>query len=169
MPYVIGRRGRETYPEAPRGGSGGASFARNFASGPKGDTPISTEGNKIQWNAVDAGLPPTPADVPITPITSGVLLITGVIMVNNTGDTSVAVLINVQVENVSLPVPVTLGSTVEPGEGMAIPFMYETTPTDTPVGVTKNIQVLVTASVDGVSLLDQSSVIEVQEVSVATG
>lgn len=167
MAYLISRRGRgETYPERSLGGGGGgAAFARNFASGPKDDTP--TDGGRIQWNAVDAGSPPTPADVPITCAVSGVVLITGTLTLENDTDDPIVSDIIVQVDGVSIPVPVTLATTVQPHSSVVISFMFETTPTDTPIGVTKNIQVRVGG--DGTTLLSESSVIAVQEVSVATG
>ena len=55
MSYIIGRGryARETYPEKSTGGSASA-FARNYATGPKSSTVISSSGTEIPWNTIDS-------------------------------------------------------------------------------------------------------------------
>ncbi len=103
-------------------------------------------------------------DVPITPRATGVVRIMGVVTVSNASGSTISAQIVVQVGGVALPVPAAL-QTVIPNNGIAaIPFLAET---ELPIGSTSNIEIFVTGS--GGTILTDSSSIEVQEVSVATG
>lgn len=162
MAHRIGRKyASETYPERAGGGGAASAFARNFATGPKGSP---ATGVQIQWNSIDVGPDPS-GDIPITALSTGIMVISGVIGVSNTSGTLVLVTVAVQVEGVT--VTPTFQVTVPDGSFEAIPFLVETTPADTPVGVSKLIEVLVTG--DGATTPVDSSSISIQEVSVATG
>ena len=165
MSEFVGRTGSRrvySYPEAPRGGSPLSAFARNFATGPKGSPPT---GGQILWNSIDVGADPD-EDVPITPRATGILLIRGVVGVSNTSGAPVLVTVTVQIDDADL-VPLSFQVTVPDGSFESIPFQVETTPTDTPVGETHNIQVFVAG--DGATTPVDSSSISVEEVAVATG
>ena len=234
-------RAQHVYPDNPRAAAL-ALFARNFATGPKIDTAVST-GIQIPWNFIDseptfvfgvaAGgvtvtipgdvtgsfangdiielFPTVPVagpgvvrlvasnpafaagvttfdisapvdvtttvgairngtsnsvDVPITPRTTGVVKIQGVVLIGNETGAPVDVTVVIQVNGVNLPVPtqaaaVQLAATT----GLAtLPFLAETL---LPVGVTSLIQVAVAG--DGATLIAEDCSIEVQEVSFATG
>ena len=169
MTEFVGRTGSHrsySYPETRR--SGGSNFARNFATGPKSETGIE-DGIQIPWNAIDAGGTTPGPDVPITPLSTGVLLISGVVTAFNSSGAPLTVTVAIQVNGVSIPVPSDMSSLVEAGSSVAIPFMGETDPSDTPVGQTSNIQIFVTSDPDVGSLLTDSSALSIQEVSVATG
>jgi hypothetical protein len=168
MSEFVGRTGSlrvYSYPETRRGGSAEA-FARNHATGTKGGVPITVDGVQIPWNAIDVTPDPTPdEDVPITPLSTGVVLITGVATVSNTSGAPILVDVRVQIDDTNQVSH--FRTTIPDNSTAAIPFMTESDPIDTPVGVTTNIQVLVTG--EGALLVADGSVVEVQEVAVATG
>lgn len=104
-------------------------------------------------------------NVPITPRATGVVLVSGVVSIQNGTDAPIAAEITIQVDGASLSVPSFAGiDPLAPGETVTIPFLAET---DIPVGQTHNIEILVTA--DGADLIADASALSVQEVSVATG
>jgi hypothetical protein len=94
------------------------------------------------------------------------VLISGVVTVSNSSGSPILVTITVHIDDVAVSVP-HAATTVPDGSTVAIPFMAETTPADTPVGVTTNIQVFVDG--EDALLVADGSVVEVQEVAVATG
>lgn len=115
-----------------------------------------------------AGLISNSASVPITPRVTGVVRVSGVVTVQNQSGSPVSeVQIGVQVNGGPLLTPVSDIAPLLDGETITIPFLVETDPLDTPVGVTSNIQVLVDGS--GATVLASGSSIDVQEVSAATG
>lgn len=167
MTEFVGRTGSNrvySYPETRRGVSPLTAFARNFATGPKAGISIGDPGIQVQWNSIDVGVDPD-EDVPITPISTGIVRISGVIAVSNDPGAPVSILVEIQVDDVTLPIPLTLYSTVADAGQVAIPFLAEVT---LPIGVTSNIQIFVTGDA-GTALMQESSSIEVQEVAVATG
>lgn len=168
MTEFVGRTGAQraySYPETRRGG-GSESFARNFASGPKEGDTIPIVGSVIVWNAIDAGDDPS-TDVPITAAVTGIIRISAVIAVVNPSGTPRNVIAALFVDDVAVPTPSGWGGTVAANGALAFPILAEV---ETTVGVTSNITVIVTPSVDSVLILSEdSSTIDIQEVSVATG
>ena len=171
----IGSR-QHSYPTTPRGGvSPLAVFARNYAAGPaiEGDQPVLTTGTQIAWGTVDS--PGTNVqDVPITPRSTGVVRVIGVVTVKNSDTNQHNVQVQIQVNGITFSIPLSEEVTVAPtgGEersaGTAIPILVELT--GLPIGFTFPIQVLVTSFVDNVLTINaMSSTLEVMEVPVATG
>jgi hypothetical protein len=163
MSEFVGRTGSRrvySYPEAQRG-SALSTFARNFATGPKGAPAVA---GQLEWNSIDVGSDPS-SDVPITPRSTGIVVISGAVGLSNTSGAPIIVTVQVQVNGISIGS--TFQSTIPDGSFGSIPFLAETIPADTPVGVTTPIQVFVSGA-GAVTPVD-SSAISVQEVSVATG
>jgi len=240
--FRIGRKlAQHVYPDNARAAAL-SLFARNYATGPKVNTTVDSDGTQIPWNMIDstakpftvdantvtvsiAGdvtsqfnngdnvsiVPTTPVvlppvlrsiasvpafadgfttfdlnaavdttttggtiedasapttDVPITPRTTGVVLISGVVTLgNDSGDPITVVTVEVQVDGVSVAVPD--DSRVAPladGQAITLPFLAEV---ELPIGTTSNIQIIVTG--EDTLILADSAVINIQEVSVATG
>jgi len=176
MSEFVGRTGAlrvYSYPENRLQGSS-ASFARNFASGPAGATDIPVAGILVPWSSPDAGTPGT--DVPITPRSTGLVLITGVITVKSTSGNQETVTLEVLVNGVPLAVPFVENLTIEPGGVIAIPILTETNSHinggPLPLGTTADVSIFLSASVDDPVVLQvstESSTLELQEVPVATG
>ncbi|SRR5260221_12084520 len=166
--FRIGRKhAQHSYPNARFTGLIGP-FARNYATGPvsPGQTIATTPGAQVVWNFVAVGVPG--ANVPITPLNTGYLRITGILTIANPGDPAV-VQVQVQIGGVSLPIPFEEVVTIANAQTVVIPIFAETTPTNTPVGTTKNIEILLTSSLTGPVLIPESSLLDVQEVQVPTG
>ena len=163
--FRIGRRyAQHSYPDAPRVPTL-APLARNFATGPKVGTAVAAAGTQVPWNSIDFG--PDGVDVQITPQTTGLVRVSAVIAVGNSDVAQRNVQVQVQIGNVTVPLPVSDQVTVAANGLEAIPFLIELS---LPVGVPSQIQILVTAEVDGqISLSQESSSMELQEVSIATG
>lgn len=166
---VVGRTGSMRvykYPES-RGAGGLTSFARNFATGPKTLDAIPDDGVQVEWNSIDVGTSPD-EDVPITPITTGVILISGVLSIQNTSGTARFVQVVLLVNDVPIPVPSAEAATVAANGALAVPFLTEVT--DLVIGDTVNVQVQVSAQVNGaLFLVPDSCSISVQEVQESTG
>jgi hypothetical protein len=116
-----------------------------------------------------AGVISDSANVPITPRATGVVRISGVVtFLNSSGSPIDLATVQVQVNGITLPSPddARVGPLADE-DVITIPFLAETTPTDTPIGTTALIQILVTG-VDA-TLFADDSVLDVQEVSIATG
>lgn len=143
-------------------------MARNFASGPATDTAVAVGGGtQLPWSAIGVGTPPD-VDVPITPQTSGVILVTGVIVVENSSGAPVDVIVRVQVGNVSMAVPASETFSVDANGFKALRIVAETAALT--IGTPATIQILAIASAGGVIRFSgQSSTLDVQEVPVATG
>jgi len=124
------------------------------------NSPLS-DGSTIGGVIEDASTPTV--NVPITPRTTGVVLITGVVGITNGSGGPVNVTVAVVV-NGGTPIPVASAAPVPDGTLMTLPFMAEAF---LPLGPTSNIQVVVTG--DGADLTADGSAINIQEVSVATG
>jgi hypothetical protein len=238
-------RAQASYPDNPRAAALGL-FARNFASGPESNAPISGGGIQIPWFAVESPIkftitpngttvtipgdvrdsfdngdsveiiPLTPAvlapvsrtisglafgggvttfvlntaidatttggfifdtdmgtvDVPITPRTTGVVLVSGVVTFKNkTGDPVDEATIQVAVDGVAQTVPFDLQfGPLAAGDSVTLPFMAELLPFPLgpmAVGTKAYIQIIVTG--DGLSVLAEDSALSIQEVSFATG
>jgi hypothetical protein len=114
-----------------------------------------------------AGFISTSASVPITPRVTGVVRVSGVVTVSNPTVAPIDVEIGVQVNGGPTLTPDSEIASLLPGGVITIPFLVETNPLDTPIGVTSNIQVIVDGN--GAEVVSSGSSIDVQEVSVATG
>jgi hypothetical protein len=166
MSFRIGRKGAQhSYPvsrgamEVPR--------ARNFAAGPTATEPITVAGIFIPWSLIEAGAP-AGINVPITPRSSGIILIQGVITIKNAVLAPIVASMFVWVNGTPLIVPF-METVLVPASGSSvIPFLTETAPL--PIGVPAIIQIAINAASEpGLSLLPASSTMAVQEVRAATG
>lgn len=114
-----------------------------------------------------AGFIDDQTSVPITPRATGIVLVSGIVTVRNTTGAPIEIQIIVRVDGVNQPVPNTLLFTIAATNSKAvIPFMAELAPFS-PLNETHFVEIFVTGN--GGTLLADSSAIEVQEVSVATG
>jgi hypothetical protein len=121
------------------------------------------DGSTVGGAIEDASTPSV--DVPITPRSTGVVLVSAQVTVGNTSGSPVAaILVNVQVNGVSVPVPTTLVTPLANGATITLPVLVEVF---LPIGVTSNIEIFVSG--DGALLAADASSINIQEVSVATG
>lgn len=175
MAYITNskRKSPEAYPEPRRGSSTSDSFARNFASAPDTQTLVDADpGSQIIWNSMDVGTAPS-TDVPITPAVTGIIRVSGVICLKNTStDPSVlsGVQLLVQVGNppVATLIPFLERASIDVGEAVVIPVLTETAPQ--PIGVATSISILLIAGdANAISLVSQSSSLDIQEVAAATG
>jgi hypothetical protein len=183
MGYITNKKNRspEVYPD-PRGGAGAQSFARNSAIGPTTVTDVISTfpGTSVPWTTIASGAP-AGVNVPITPLSTGRVRISGVLSLKNiTNDPQTA-------GNVSLGISVDGGATLlpfpanernavgAPGGGAdssaeAVPFLIETTAAQTPVGILANVNISVTANATSViQLIAESSSLDIQELSAPTG
>lgn len=170
MSEFVGRTGSQrvySYPEAPRGGYA-AQFARNFASGPATTTTIDIDpGTQLPWDVIDSGAPPG-VNVPITPRSSGIILVTGVISLKSSSEIDEVVQLLIEVNGVPLPVPFLESNTISASGFEAIPFVAEIT--GLAVGVAANVQVrLISSNATDIGATLDSSTINLQEVPAATG
>jgi len=175
--FIFGRGRSKTahsYPDPRQGAPGTGPFARNFATGPGGDGPItvSTSGTQIPWGSVDvAGS--SIQDVPITPKSSGVIRISGEVVFNNTTDAPLNVQVQVQIDNVTYLFPADETNTVDAAPAPedagreAVPFLVQVP--GLAIGTTVTVQVLVTSLTSEVTMPLNSSSVEVQEVAVSSG
>jgi hypothetical protein len=165
--FRIGRRfAQHTYPDTPRGG-GALAFARNFAMGPATPTTITTGGVQVPWDFIESGAP-SGVNVPITPRVTGRMLFSGVVQVTNNDDAPVTVQVQIQVNDATELVPLVQETVDANGEAaIAFEIMYIAS---LPVGVTAQIQLLVTSTADvDVVLSTDNSTLEIEEKSFATG
>lgn len=161
-----------SYPETPRGG-GLAALARNYAVGPSDPQAIAAAGTQITWGTVDvAGF--TFNDVPITPHVSGRVRVRASIGVQNTSNNPVTVIVEVQVDGVTYPVPAHEEFTVPASSGpeddgfVQIPVL--TTLTGLALGTSVNVQINMIALTDAVlELTTNNSTLELEEVLPSTG
>lgn len=104
-------------------------------------------------------------NVPITPRTTGVVLVSGQITISNTSGSPVSgILVNVEVDGSLVAVPTTIVTPLADGQTITVPLLVEVV---LPIGTTSNIQVFVSG--DGAFVVADTSSINVQEVAVATG
>jgi hypothetical protein len=167
MGYRIGRKyASETYPEAGRGGSSAGAFARNFAIGTGSSLPIPAAGTQVVWDP-DVGTAAS-VNVPITPRSTGTILISGVIAVKaGEVEDTVTLLLAVLVNDGSPILPLEQ-VTIDPSGNVIVAFSTEVS--GLPVGTLANIQVALSAGEDdALSVPSTTSTINIQEVSVSTG
>ena len=167
MSFRIGRKhAQHTYPE-PRG-SGTTPFARNFAYSQEGQNqPIPQDPAEVAviWDPISSGAP-AGTNVPITPVSTGIIRILAVISVGKTvADGTVT--ITIHVNGVEIEPPESFRAEIDVDGFAAIPVLAEVS--GLPLGVVANIQIFATSSGVGAELIEESSSIEVQEVQAATG
>jgi len=171
--FRIGRsRAQHSYPEARRNTT--VAFARNSASGPAANTPITTgAGIQVPWSVIESGAPAS-TDVPITPRVTGIIHITGVLTITNPDEADSIVQLQVEIGDVVVPIPlaenVSLNDSVIPvpfdvivGAGANGPAL--------PVGVVSLVQIRVKEGGESSisELVQASCTIHIQEVSAVTG
>jgi len=163
-----------SYPDTPKGG-GLAALARNFASGPGDVTAITQAGIQVPWGSIDVpASPPTNQDVPITPRVSGEIVVRAALGVQNTSGNPAVVIVEVQVNGVSVLVPLHEEFTVPANNGgeetngfVEVPILTKIV---LAVGTTVNIQIRVLALTAAVlSLTTDNSTLEIEEVLPSTG
>jgi hypothetical protein len=168
------------YPETRAGANSSNIFARNFAFGPSEEiTPVIDDapGTEIPWGTID--VPGVDIhDVPITPLSTGVIIVQGVVSLHNTSEIDI-VDIQVQVKigagsPVVYPIPASEKVSVpvddgEGGEGFAVlPFFVQIP--GLPIGTQQIVRILLTADAENlVEIVLNSSTVEVKEVTVSTG
>jgi hypothetical protein len=172
MTEFVGRTGSlrlYSYPERRR--SGAELFARNFAAGPEFPTPVAIAtdpGTQVPWAVIESGAP-AGVNVPITPRSSGIIRITGVVVVKSSSEIVEIVNLEVEINGTAISIPQFEAQSILDGGFATIPFVTENT-SFLPIGVVANVSVRVTASSDDVlQLRPASSTIDVQEVPAATG
>jgi hypothetical protein len=126
----------------------------------------------IPWAVVGVGTPGI--NVQITPIATGRVLISGVIIVKSVSGVQESVSVQLVVNGFPLGAPLFEQPTIEAGGQVAIPILMEvnafTLGSLLPIGVLANVQILLTAStVDVLQMVDESSSLDLQEVSAPTG
>ena len=165
MSEFVGRTGSMrvySYPER-RGGGEALPFARNYATADKGQT-VGPGGRLVQWNSIDVGPDPS-TDIQITPLSTGQILVSGVVTLNNPTGASIGASITVELDGAPITVPVFV-TTILAGDSAAVPFLVETE-IISPLNEQHLIQVLVTGN--GLAIVDGEGVANVQEVPVSTG
>lgn len=175
MGYITNnkRRSPEVYPDPRRGGTTTDLFARNFASAPADQILIPEDpGAQVVWNSISSGAAAS-ADVPITPAVTGIIMVRGVLVLKNTSsdpqvNSGVQVIVQVGNPPVDTLIPFLEVATINIGDAVVIPILTQTDPQ--PVGVATSISILLIAGDAGtISLVSQSSSLEIQEVPAATG
>lgn len=136
------------------------TFARNSATGPNADTPITSTANPptqvVTWTFIEAGTEPS-VNVPITPRITGTIQMIAVLNVSNT--TGAAIEFSAAFTVNALSFSPNFIMTV-PAGGVGHVSMLLTLK-NTPVGTNENIGVVVSGN--GLTLLALSSAIAVQE------
>lgn len=166
MTEFVGRTGSMrvySYPETRRGGSAPEALARNFATGTKGAFDVGA-GIDITWNSIDVGTDPS-TDIPITPLSTGQLLISGVVTLTNPTGAPVTATVTPHLDG-SAAGPSFAATTIPAGATVSIPFIAET-PVISPLNVEHLVQVTVDGN--GLTTVSDGSTVNVQEVPVSTG
>lgn len=174
--FRIGRtRAQHTYPESRRNTT--VPYARNsalFVLDGQGNTPMVLSGTPtpIPWTSIESTFPTGGVDVPITPRTTGLVLLTGMVTATVSPENSEAnLLVQIKVGTALLTVPFALedipAGTAAP-QTITIPIVFSG-PIPLPIGVTTNIQIQVSQTVgsDAASVVDAT--LSLQEVQLPTG
>lgn len=163
MSEFVGKTGSHraySYPVARHPGSS-APVARNFAIAESSE--LSADENTVSWIADVPADPVNLAQVPITPILTGVIEISGFITItgNPESDLEIEILISVNgVEQLDME-----SESIVPIDGMlAIPYMVQVS--GLTLGTTVPVTMVISSSASGVL---EGGVMAVQEVPVSTG
>jgi hypothetical protein len=154
------------YPATPRfsGASGAGPFAQNFANGPGADVFAAPAGTSIPWTALAVGA--AGINVPITPKTSGNVIITTAVALRNIGvDDQDDVFVKVQIGGVDVDPPGNVQISMDPSQARVVTLVVRAV---LPVGVLANVSVVVTGDTD-ISIDVGNSTIEIHEAPTATG
>lgn len=167
---TVGNLRLHGYPES-RGVGAVTPFARNFATAPSTTTQIADTGTMVVWNTIDAGASPS-QDVPITPISTGVVRVSAVLPMKSSFATDpVVVSVVLLVDGIPTGHPAFEAVTIDPDGFEVMSVLAEIT--GLTLGVTVNVSLQLTASnlTEGeqASLSLESSSIELEEVPAATG
>lgn len=172
MSEYVGRTGSQrvySYPLSRRDTT--VAFARNFAVGPALPTDIETEadgGTQVPWSGIESGAPPD-EDVPITPRTTGIIQVSGVITVKSSSDGQESVHLLVLIDDVAQTVPLHENVSIDPNGFEAIPILVTLFPNQV-IGTEINVQIQLNASTTGVlQIAAFSSTLALLEMPVATG
>lgn len=154
-----------SYPEGPRGAGLAQSFARNSASGPGNSFDIPAIGLEIDFENAESG--PTGTDISITPVNTGILLISGIVCVKSNDVTDCAATVRVRIDGVDFSVPLNDKSTCIGNGFLSIPFSTVTAP----LSLSQHfISIFVISEIDNIlQLAVGSSTLSIQEVPTATG
>ena len=159
-----------TGPTGAAGGGGGGSFAANFGRGPATDEAFNAVGAAIIWEAVDVGTPAV-ATIQITPLSTGRIRVTGMVSVSNPSQADLPITIQLQVGFALQTTPVATSTLTSVASKNDMPFLFETTPALTPVGVTIQLQIVVTVGVglQTATILAHSATVDLEELPLSTG
>lgn len=170
MSEFVGRTGSKrvySYPEANRFRNLSGPFANNFAYSDDTDVAIAQAGTEVPWQFI-ASTGAGGLDVPITPKSSSRVRITGVFTVACQGEGSVDVQIRAKQDGVGINIPGAETVLVPNTSAIAIPFLIDVAGLN--IGQTYNYRIILFAEVDGVlTLVNQSSTLDIQEIGPATG
>lgn len=167
---AAGTNRRYSYPETNRFRNLSGPFANNFAYGPgfNGQAILADATTQANWIFIESS-GGSGVHVPITPKSSGRIRITSVLTVACQSEGSVELQIRAQLDDATLPIPGTETVLVPNGSAIAIPFLLDVS--GLAIGVTRNVSLLLIAVdiADALTLVGQSSTIDVQEIGPATG
>lgn len=169
--FRIGRtRAQHSYPESRQNTT--VPYARNSALFVKTSMVLTGTPAPIPWSLIESTFAGG-VNVPITPKTTGLVLLTGMVTIVNTDSGHVArVLLNIKVGAFVLAAPFSIAdlpANPSPGSTITIPIVFSG-PTPLLIGSTTNIQIQASqtgADADTVSVVDAT--LSLQEVVPATG
>jgi len=142
-----------------------AALARNYAFGPAQDTALASTGTQVPWQLIEAGGSGT--DIPITPTTSGRIRVSAMLTVVNNAEGWVELSVQAMLDGTPFATPLTTPQIAPAARKTTIPFLIEF---NVPIGVTSQIELLLTPAIDdAISLLEDESSIEVQELTTTAG
>lgn len=152
------------YPATPRASAaaGAGPFAENFAIGPGPDVFAAPGGTSIPWTALAVGAPGV--NVPITPLSSGNIIISAVVSLRNVGVADQDdVFVKLQANGVDITGDLQIS--MDASQARVVPLLMRITGA---LGVPINISAVVTGAAD-ISIDAGNSTLEVHEAPTATG
>lgn len=165
MSEFVGRTGSlrvYSYPERRRSGGSVVPFARNFAHCK--EQALSTSDTLVSWYP-DVGTSPS-TEVQITPITTGVIEISGFAVIENTDDEPHQITLQIAFGGFPLPGFFAAAATVGAGELVSIPFLAQLG--GLVIGDTAQISVVLSTTPDSGMEINNGAM-AIQEVPVSTG
>lgn len=165
MSEFVGRTGSlrvYSYPEPRRPGAP-APEARNFATAKGGA--LSAGDNTISWVADVPAAPVNLTQVPITPILTGVIEISGFVVIAGSVEADAHIEILISVNGVAVPATMESEAIVPTTGMLSIPYMAQVA--GLALSATVPVTMVIASDIGAVSL--ESGVMAVQEVPVSTG
>ena len=165
MSEYVGRTGAlrvYSYPEARRPGTP-APEARNFATAKGGA--LGAGNNNVSWVADVPAAPVNLTQVPITPILTGVIEISGFVVIAGSAEAEAHIEILISVNGVQVPATMKSEAIVPIAGMLSIPYIAQVD--GLALSTTVPVTMVLTSDVGAVSL--ESGVMAVQEVPVSTG